>query len=371
MVEAIDADTVGLGGDSEIRMDRGGNLTVGPRRVIPLSLLAHQHPAALSRLRHQVDRWVEGGEPPRRGDAGVFLSRQRVEGRRSLAPTQQMVWEALEGGPIPLLELLDGAEHPSLWRGCVDQLMQVGLVVAAGFTPTDALHVLGRFDRWSVEAARLGAVLFGASLDVSPEQLCEMVLRQVEVELGHLIIASALSEETGSRATAREGVAGLLIDRALRADAGGSFTVAFDMHRSLVAIGAPVSSYLPAVAKRLNARLLIPDHAEVRGALGAVVGGIVQRVRVLIQPLVARSAYRVHLPGEMREFGRLEDAVACAEEEARKKAENLALRAGAGEPKLRIERKDQVLRDERGSAEEVYLGTEVTATAVGRPRASK
>jgi N-methylhydantoinase A/oxoprolinase/acetone carboxylase beta subunit len=369
MVEAIDADTVGLGGDSEIRLDKAGNLYAGPRRVIPLCLLAHQHPEVLSKLQHQVDRYVDHGEDSRRGDPGCFITRQRqlVDGRGGLTPTQREVWEALRGGPLPLAELLDNLEHPALYRECVKQLIEVGLVVAGGFTPTDALHVLGRFDRWSVEAARLGAMLWAGSLAVSPEQFCEKVLRQVEIQMGQVVIASALAEETGSSSMAQGRVGRLLIDRALGADRGRIFSVAFDMQRPLLAIGAPVGSYLPGVAKRLNARLVIPDHAEVRSALGAVVGGIVQSVRVLIQPLVAGSAYRVHLPSEMRQFRELEAAVECAEDVAREKAEELALRAGARETKVHVKRKDQVLRDKRGLADEIYLGTEVTATAVGRP----
>jgi N-methylhydantoinase A/oxoprolinase/acetone carboxylase beta subunit len=369
MVEAIDADTVGLGGDSEIRLDKAGNLYAGPRRVIPLCLLAHQHPEVLSKLRHQVDRYVDHGEDSRQGDPGCFITRQRrlVDGRGRLTPTQQRVWEALRGGPLPLAELLDNVEHPALYRACVRELIEVGLVVAGGFTPTDALHVLGRFDRWSAEAARLGAMLWAGSPGASPEQFCEKVLRQVEIQLGRAIIASALAEEMGSNPMAQERVGRLLIDRALGADRGRIFSVAFDMQRPLLAIGAPVGSYLPAVAKRLNVRLVIPDHAEVRSALGAVVGGIVQSVRVLIQPLVAGSAYRVHLPSEMRQFPELEAAVECAEDVAREKAEELALRAGARETKVHVKRKDQVLRDKRGLADEIYLGTEVTATAVGRP----
>jgi N-methylhydantoinase A/oxoprolinase/acetone carboxylase beta subunit len=370
MVEAIDADTVGLGGDSEIHLDGDGSLSAGPRRVIPLCLLADQHPEVLSKLRHRLDRSADPAENWRHGNPGRFISRQRqlVDGGGSLTPTQQRVWEALEGGPIALAELLDSVEHPSFYRGCVNQLIEVGLVVAAGFTPTDALHVLGRFDRWSVEAARIGATLWAGSLGVSPERFCERVLLQVEIQIGRIVILSALAEGRNSNPIAQDGVGRLLIDRALHADAGGSFSVAFDMQRPLVAIGAPVGSYLPAVAERLNASLSIPDHAEVRNALGAVVGGIVQSVRVLIQPLVAGSAYRVHLPSEMRQFGQLDAAVECAEDVARRRAEELALRAGAGEATVHIDREDQVLRDERGSADEIYLGTEVTATAVGRPR---
>jgi N-methylhydantoinase A/oxoprolinase/acetone carboxylase beta subunit len=140
------------------------------------------------------------------------------------------------------------------------------------------------------------------------------------------------------------------------------------MQRHLVAVGAPVRSYLPPVAERLNARLVIPDHAEVRSALGAVVGGVVQSVRVLIQPLLAGSVYRVHLPSEVRVFRQLEDAVECAQEVAAEKVEELARRAGASEAKVQVKRKDQILRDRRGLADEIYLGTEVIATAVGRPR---
>ncbi len=44
MVEAADVHTVGLGGDSHVRLDKGGRLVIGPRRVVPLCLLASEHP---------------------------------------------------------------------------------------------------------------------------------------------------------------------------------------------------------------------------------------------------------------------------------------------------------------------------------------
>ena len=45
MVEAADIRTCGLGGDSEVRpvgRGTGGGLVLGPRRAVPLSLLATQ-----------------------------------------------------------------------------------------------------------------------------------------------------------------------------------------------------------------------------------------------------------------------------------------------------------------------------------------
>ena len=44
MVEAVAVHTFGLGGDSEVRLDRRDELVVGPRRVVPLSLLARHSP---------------------------------------------------------------------------------------------------------------------------------------------------------------------------------------------------------------------------------------------------------------------------------------------------------------------------------------
>ena len=54
MVEAIVVHTFGLGGDSEVRIDPKRGLLVGPRRLVPLSLLAHQHPQTLTVLRAQA-----------------------------------------------------------------------------------------------------------------------------------------------------------------------------------------------------------------------------------------------------------------------------------------------------------------------------
>ena len=370
MVEAIAAHTVGLGGDSEIHLDSAGDLCAGPRRAIPLCLLAEQYPGVLSTLQDQVDRYLEDSRDSKRWNPGYFILRERqlVDGQGSLGSIQRQIWEALEDGPIPLAELLDNVEHPSLYKDGVRQLIEAGLVVTSAFTPTDAVHVLGRFDRWSVTAARLGAVPWATRFGISPEEFCERVIRQVEVQMGRVLVASALSEEAESTPMTCDGVGRFFIDRVLHADTGGIFSVALAMQRPLVAIGAPVGNYLPPVAKRLNTRLFIPEHAEVRNALGAVVGGIVQNVRVLIQPLVAGSAYKVHLPSEVRRFGQLEDAVECAQDVARKKAEELAHRAGASEVKVQVKRKDQILRDRGGSEEEIYLGTEVVATAVGRPR---
>src|SRR4029077_8613664 len=101
MVEAVGVHTFGLGGDSEIRLEEQG-LVAGPRRVMPLSLLAHQHPAMLDVLREQAAT----SEPLRQ--PGRFAIRQRAldAGQASLNPTQAALWNRLGDGPRPLATLL-------------------------------------------------------------------------------------------------------------------------------------------------------------------------------------------------------------------------------------------------------------------------
>src|SRR6202140_259897 len=50
MVEAVDVRTSGLGGDSEVCFDRQIRLRVGPRKAMPLCLLAHRFPGVLGDL---------------------------------------------------------------------------------------------------------------------------------------------------------------------------------------------------------------------------------------------------------------------------------------------------------------------------------
>jgi len=137
------------------------------------------------------------------------------------------------------------------------------------------------------------------------------------------------------------------------------------MERSLIGIGAPVTTYLPPVAKQLHTHLYIPEHAEVANAIGAAAGGIVQTVRILTRPLDGGNAYRVHLPFGVRDFQQLANAVAYARNAARRLARTRAHQAGANLVQVHIEQHD---RTAQVGSECLYIETEVVATAVGRPR---
>jgi len=368
MVEAINVRTTGLGGDSEIRLAKKNKLCVGPRRMIPLSLLAQQYPEVIDVLHGQLERGIDR-DAVNKG-VGYFLLRgQPPKSEQSdIISAQQEILSLLNDGPFPMSRLLSGAKYPLASQRHVDELMEYGLVVASAFTPTDAVHVLGQYRCGSLEAAELGATLWAHRLGISSREFCERVVRQVIAQAGRAVIESALTEEDNLALESGDSVGHLFIERALGTDDGGSFLVTFSMRRSLVGIGAPATTYLPPVAAQLHTHLCIPKHAEVANAIGAVAGRVIQTVRILIRPMEGENAFRVHLPFGVRDFKRLADAVACAKQNARRLARDRAHWAGASTVKVHTEQHERSALIGGESGGKIFIDTEVTATAVGSPQ---
>ncbi len=370
MVEAVAVHTFGLGGDSEVVLDGAEGLVVGPRRVVPLSLLTYQYPGTLEVLRRQA------AKPALEPYDGQFVLRQRPldTAQGSLSEIQAEIWEALAQGPVPLADLFRNVRISHFRRRALARLAERGLAVMSSFTPTDAAHVLGYHHDWSLEAAQLGAKLWARRTSESAREpgetthdFCQRVMQQVTVQAGRALVTTALAETHGVNLNGQDLWRRLFVDRALMEDGrdGSLVAVALTLRRPLVAIGAPVETYYPAVAERLHTRLLIPRHAEIANALGAVAGGVMQTVNALIKPLDDDSGFRVHLPIGIHDFHGLEEAAAYAMEEASLLAQAQAQRAGAVNVQVQTRREDHIIRLQ---GEDVYFGSEVTATAVGRPR---
>jgi N-methylhydantoinase A/oxoprolinase/acetone carboxylase beta subunit len=140
----------------------------------------------------------------------------------------------------------------------------------------------------------------------------------------------------------------------------------------IIAIGAPVGTYFPPVASQLGAQLVIPEHAEVANAIGAITGSIIETVEVLIDPIYSPAGikcYTVHSPVEKVDFDDLNSAAAYAEEVAKRLAEERAIHAGAGQQiEIQIERSDQKATAAEGHRRsEFLLASYIKATAIGKP----
>jgi N-methylhydantoinase A/oxoprolinase/acetone carboxylase beta subunit len=377
MVEAVDAHTVGLGGDSLVCLDGGGRLTIGPRRVVPLCMLSSQHPEVLGELR------LQAGTRQREGLAAQFVLMQR-QAPRGLSEGDRAVLQHLSAGPRSLTALVERMRYGSLALRRVESLEARRLVLRAGFTPTDALHVLGRFERWDAEASRLGAALLAAQAGLAPEALCERVSSGVSDRVTSALVSKVLGDEaalpdgsTGlsSRAQAeglaavweREISAAPLLARALGSVPASELECRLTLRSPLVAVGAPVEAYLPRVAQQLSTALIVPPHAEVANAVGAVAGSVVLTLPVIIRPMDGNERVRLHLPDGVRDFGTVEEGVAYAHQVVPERLRALARQAGAEHVEMRASRVDRSAKVGAGWGEQIYLETRLTFTAVGRP----
>jgi len=139
------------------------------------------------------------------------------------------------------------------------------------------------------------------------------------------------------------------------------------LRQPVVAVGAPVRAYLPRTAEHLDTELIIPSHAEVANAVGAVAGSVVQTLQALIRPMEAESYFRVHISDGVHDFVSLQEAGAYVEKVIPPRVVSMAREAGASHIEVQIEREDRTTPLEVEWGQEVYLETVFTIRAVGRP----
>ena len=364
MVEAADIRTCGLGGDSEVTpVGRGttGGLTLGPRRAVPLSLLATQWPEVKDKLAEQLAVAV-----PMSTDARFVMP---------LMPNGVPAWltrsearlaaKAIEMGPSSVAEIAG----TQLALGAVDRLIGRGLLTLATFTPTDALHVTGDFTSFDAEAAMLGAKLIarqktgiGQPIAETPEELASRTLSELHRRTGLALMDAALAHDGAGemQATNNPLLANLYRDGTTGKDS--LVKLSLEVGTGLVALGASAATHYPHVARRMGVELTVPDHAEVAGAVGAAAGSVRQRVMISVtQPSEGR--YRVHLPGGPRDLGVMDEALASAREVAGQLAEERARKAGAAS--VSIEISEDIKLVPLGGGKELFIEALVQATADG------
>ncbi|MCW5628671.1 MAG: hydantoinase/oxoprolinase family protein [Rhodoferax sp.] len=374
MVEAVKVYAIGLGGDSEVRFGGGEGLVIGPRRVLPLSLLAHEHPWVVPVLARQQ------GEAPH---ASQIRFAQRLQGDAAmvarLLPDEAMAWQRLADGPVDLERC--NMEDRALAKA-IARLERKGLAIYSGFTPSDAAHVLGLSAHWNTEAAVLGARiwarqmrhLYGLGTWVQGDAVApsRQVVDKVIATIHQKLIEAGLNDAGQMNEVNAGKVAMLLAAMTMQgaaADAAGAgaasvFSLRFAPQMPLVAVGAPASIYYPAVARGLGMALELPPFAEVANAVGAVLGRVSQRVHLTVtQPV--RGVFRVFTSEGPRDFESLAPAIALAQQLAGAAALAQALDAGAAHAEVVLSQHDnQVVNDIDGN---MFFEARVTATASGPP----
>ncbi|KKG22976.1 hydantoinase/oxoprolinase family protein, partial [Methanosarcina sp. 2.H.T.1A.15] len=276
MVKAIRMDTSALGGDSLVWIKRKTYL--GPTRVIPLCLAASEFPEILEKL--------EKTDTPKESimdeiiQPTSFFIRNGVNFPELLSEELEedeiAIIEHMWTEPLSVFEISERiGKHPLMFAGTLKNLIRKRHVSQIGFTPTDALHVLGEYVRWDGRASFIGAKVLGKNLKKGAEEFSAQVKAEVVRKLT-LELVSFFADDLK-----KEDVEKMIVKEAF---------LKFHIKVPVVLVGAPVRAYLKELNEAVDAEIRIPAFHEVGNAVGALVGKVIHRTEVLIRPTAAGNA---------------------------------------------------------------------------------
>ena len=365
MVEAVAMRTTGLGGDSEVRIiGEGlcGDIELGPRRTVPVSLLAMEAPEEVHAALDRQLRSDAPGEHDARFARAVPGMDAAGIGSKERAVLNRIGADTVPAGSV-LRTRLDGM--------ALKKLVNRGLVQIAYATPSDASHVLERLKNWDADAAVKALELLsrkrtgtGMRIADGPTDLAEKITNRLTHQTSLALLEAAFAEEEVDFGDSPSVLAEhVLMQMGLQGHMG-LVKLNSGLNVPVVGVGASAPCYYPAVGERLSCEMLLPENAGVANAIGAVVSQVsFRRTGMITSP--AEGRFRAHLEDGPLDFGELDDAMGVLEEalggEARKQAEL------AGAMEIALAATHDIRRANIG-AEEIFLEAEIAVEARGRPR---
>nr|HML27072.1 hydantoinase/oxoprolinase family protein [Methanomethylovorans sp.] len=241
-VKAIRMETSAMGGDSHVWI-RNGVISVGPRKVIPICMAASKWPSLKSKLKK--------ASVPSKIQLCESIQPTKFYIRTSSKPElmgkiEKELFERIGDEPTAISEIFTAGLPSSVF---LELLIKKKLVHAIGFTPTDALHVLGDYKEWDSEASGIAAGILSKMTQIERTDFCEDVKSSFGKNMAAYVMSYLMRE----------------IDHAdIRniIDNKEEYLTKFKVRVPVVLLGGPVRAYVEDVRDAIDAEIILPDHAE-------------------------------------------------------------------------------------------------------------
>ncbi len=363
MVEAVAMRTTGLGGDSEAHLRTTGlegGFFLGPRRLIPVSLLAVEHGAMVHDALDRALSVDAVGEHD-----GRFVVPMEFDPAGLTAREAGLLARITQ--PMPLTAALASR----LEVAAMDRLIARGLVMLSGVTPSDASHVLGGLTDWDASAAQKAVALMarrrngrGERIAASPGALAQSIIDQLTEQTATCLLEAAFGEDEMFAGQDGSVLAQHPLLRAGLNQHRGVVELSARLGVPVIGLGASAPYYYGAVGARLGAKMILPEHAGVANAIGAVVGQVSQRATGLVSS-AGEGQFTAHLASGPERFTSKAAALAAMEAALISEARTRARLAGADELLIATSRD---IREAEVEGRAMFIEATLTATASGRPR---
>jgi N-methylhydantoinase A/oxoprolinase/acetone carboxylase beta subunit len=322
MVRAIDVTTIGLGGDSEVHIGLNGEITIGPQRAVPVSLLGDRYPEIIAMLEGDLSD-NDGGSM--HGKFVLLPFGEHTPNVTGLTEREAEILQAVGARPTALRKIAVS----SAAQRAVASLRKKGLIQFACVTPSDVAHVLGLQNNWSAAAAKLAVKLaarFRDMKDPTDERVkifAHLVWSKTVSLSARAVLNALLPQHVGDSSILDAVCDGKPILGLVQMQLKPSYPI--------VAVGGPVKVYYPELGRRLNCEVVFADGADVANAIGAAAGTVSHRVEIAVES-DGKGAFRVQGQGQSDVFDSGILALGAAVEKAQSIAVAQAIAWGAVEP---------------------------------------
>jgi N-methylhydantoinase A/oxoprolinase/acetone carboxylase beta subunit len=361
-VKAANLLSIALGGDSHITVGREKEIAIGPERVVPLAYLASQHPPINDRLKALSKRtwtqatpeWLEHW----------FLLREPDDRLLETAQEKSLV-DLLRGGPRPVPEIVKHLNLLHVAQIGARELLRQEIIGKSGLTPTDLLHIEGRYAPWDVEAATFALAVFSRFQFQDPSEIHQRVWTQMTEAVVHAVVTFLSGKVLPPPALPNDNDMGRWFFSNSLKPTHPQLETSFTLRQPIIGIGAPAGIFLKDVAHILHTDLILPEHHQVANAVGAIAGSVMVTEEILVYPRMSYEGlevigYYVQSSHERQEFEGAEEALAHARALSQERALGAALRSGADNPQVTVEELTDGLDTYR-----------IRARAVGNPRLTR
>ncbi|SMC80968.1 N-methylhydantoinase A/oxoprolinase/acetone carboxylase, beta subunit [Desulfocicer vacuolatum DSM 3385] len=355
-VKALDMRTVGLGGDSLIRWNRD-EFAIGPRRVGPIVWANAAHPQGVKRAL----QYMESHQLSMISQTLLVA----MEGEFSFNPTpnEQKVYDLLRKRPHTPEELLPHLNMLAVQFLPLERLEESGLVQRCGLTPTDLLHVTGEFTKWDADPAHFMVGIMSIFSKQSKKDLIATLLNQMEIDLALELLKKQMARDFAMDEMENTPVFQQLMKQIVNPE-NSRYAITAQFNHPVIGIGAPVHYFLPQAGKRLNARVIIPEDADVANAVGAITSHIMIKRKISIKTNSFGRFVVEGVPGN-QQFKSIGQAEAWAVEYLKDHVRELARCAGTSRKTVAMDIEDKVVNS--GGGIPLFLGRTIVATLSGSP----
>lgn len=359
-VQGLFVDTFGLGGDSGIIVDNTDNsIAVEDSKVMPFCMAAEYYPS-IKKILEREDRSKSRLNSPQKN---IYV-RLRDIANNSYYTDVEKELAALFKEPASL-EMVKAVTGETVLEHHLTRLVEEGVLIRCGVTPTDAMHLKGDFTQYDVSAAELGLSIMARIVGISTVELADKIYDAFKHKLYCNLSRILIEDENPD--IRNDGLCEqmkTIIDRSYEKS---NQTVTIGTTYTLVGVGAPTGVFLPDVAKMLGSKAVMSEYSSVANALGAVVGKVSADSKMRIQYMQDDDTYIVSGNGERIVCETIKQAKEIANSIVREKVIEEAVQRGANPDSVEISTKEdeRIIDTEFGS---LYMGCTIIATASGTLR---